>query len=63
MLLFIECCYVAGIVVSTLYALEAHDGKLPITLAKELFKYLQVTLNPGGTSWDLTNGGIIHLEE
>lgn len=44
----------AGIVLSTVYALEEHDGKFPITLAKEHFKFLTVLLNPNGTSWELT---------
>ena len=46
----------ASIVVSIVYALEKHDGKFPVTSAKEHYKRLTVTLNPSGSSWDLTSG-------
>lgn len=45
----------ASIVVSIVYALEKHDGKFPVTSAKH-YKRLTVTLNPSGSSWDLTSG-------
>lgn len=50
MLVLLSIRYVAGIMLSTLYALEKQDGKFPITLTKKRFKYLKVTLNPSGTS-------------